>query len=132
MTTYEATTHGISVRVEPRFLDEHSEPGDDHFVWAYDVELTNNGDRPVQVMSRYWKITDANGGVEEVAGDGIVGKQPVLEPGEQFRYQSAAPLPTPSGIMMGYYLVHSADDQLLQIEIPAFSLDSPYERRRHH
>lgn len=132
MTTYEMRTHDIAVRVEPRFLDEHSEPSDDHFVWAYDVELINHGDQPVQIMSRYWKITDADGRIEEVAGDGVVGKQPVLEPGDQFRYQSATPLTTPSGIMMGYYLVQSSDDRLLKIDIPAFSLDSPYERRRHH
>lgn len=129
---YEEKTNGIVVRVKPTFLDDHSQPDEGHFVWSYDIEVINQGSEKVQLISRYWKITDANGGFEEITGDGVIGKQPVLYPGEDFKYQSAAPLPTASGIMAGHYVMRTEDNRLLKVQIPAFSLDSPYESRRHH
>ena len=80
----------------------------------------------MQLLTRYWKITDAQGNVQEVRGDGVVGEQPVLEPGERFEYTSGAPLPTPSGFMVGSYNMRSNTGERFDVEIPAFSLDSPH------
>ncbi|WP_174801570.1 Co2+/Mg2+ efflux protein ApaG [Martelella limonii] len=129
---YRATTHEIEVRVKPTFLDGHSNPGEEHFVWAYEIEIVNHSDSPMQVLSRHWSITNTEGIVETVSGSGIAGKQPVIAAKERYAYQSAVPLDTPSGIMVGHYIVKTADDRLLQVDIPAFSLDSPYDVRRAH
>ncbi len=123
---YEATTQGITVRVEPSFLEDESSPVQDQYVWAYSVEIHNGGNRRVQLLARHWRITDATGRVQVVKGEGVVGQQPVLDPGESFRYTSSAPLRTASGIMHGAYLMESDDGEQFEVEIPAFSLDSPY------
>lgn len=127
---YDAVTRGIRVRVRPIFLEEQSEPSDDHYVWAYEVEIENEGGQSVQLRHRYWRITDAYGRVQEVRGDGVVGEQPIIEPGECFEYTSGAPLPTPSGIMSGSYGMVDANGEMFDVVIPAFSLDSPHEFRR--
>ncbi len=127
---YAAVTRKISVRVRPVYLEDQSDPSDDHYVWAYEVEIENEGEESVQLRDRYWRITDALGRVQEVRGDGVVGEQPVIEPGECFEYTSGAPLPTPSGIMSGTYGMVSASGDSFDVTIPAFSLDSPHDLRR--
>jgi ApaG protein len=128
--TYEATTRGISVSVTPEFLEDDSAPLRDHYFWAYAVEIHNHGREKVQLVSRHWRITDALGRTQEVRGAGVVGEQPILEPGETFRYTSGAPLRTPSGIMHGWYTMETEDGETFDVEIPAFSLDSPYSAQR--
>jgi ApaG protein len=122
---YSAVTHGIRVSVEPHFLEEQSDPARDRYVWAYRVEIENGGEVTVQLLARHWLITDGNGQLEEVRGLGVVGEQPVLQPGERYSYTSGCPLTTPSGIMRGSYQMAAADGSLLMVEIPAFSLDLP-------
>ena len=127
---YEATTDGIKVTVRPMFLKEQSEPAENHYVWAYNVTIENLGERTVQLVNRYWRITDANGIVQEVRGPGVVGEQPVLEPGEAFEYTSGTPLTTASGVMMGTYEMEGPDGAMFDVDVPAFSLDSPHEGAR--
>ena len=126
---YEATTRGIRIRVEPRYMEEQSSPEDGHFVWSYAVEISNDGEETVQLKSRSWRITDAYGRTEEVRGPGVVGQTPVIEPGKSFHYTSGCPLKTPQGIMVGSYQMTDEAGQLFDVAIPAFSLDSPYTRR---
>ncbi len=125
---YNAVTRHISVTVTPYFIEDQSDPEDNHFVWAYQVNIENTGGETVQLKSRYWHITDAHGQVQEVRGDGVVGEQPVLRPGESFEYTSGTPLSTPSGIMVGRYQMETKGGEGFEIDIPAFSLDSPYQR----
>lgn len=126
---YHCTTNGIEIVVEPFYLSDRSEPEANHYVWAYRITISNNSDGFVQLMSRYWHITDSDGNVEEVRGPGVVGEQPELSPGDSFQYTSGCPLSTPSGIMVGRYTLRSADGQLFDVAIPAFSLDIPGETR---
>jgi ApaG protein len=127
---YTETTHDIRVAVQPIYLDEQSSPEDSHYVWAYQVRIENRGRETVQLLNRYWHITDAVGRVQEVRGSGVVGEQPVLAPGEAFEYTSGCPLATPSGIMMGSYEMQRDDGQRFEVSIPAFSLDSPHHSGR--
>ncbi|MDP6692091.1 MAG: Co2+/Mg2+ efflux protein ApaG [Alphaproteobacteria bacterium] len=120
-------TRSIKITVEPSFLDDHSEPDEFHFVWAYEVKIENLGGETVQLLHRHWKITDSNGQTQEVRGDGVVGEQPILAPGEIFEYTSGAPLNTPSGIMRGSYGMINEAGLQFDIPVPAFSLDSPHE-----
>ncbi len=129
---YEETTRTIRVMVEPVFLDDQSSPSDDHYVWAYHVRIENLGRETVQLRTRHWRITDANGRIHEVRGDGVVGEQPVLHPGEAFEYTSGTPLATPSGIMVGDYAMESETGEKFTVAIPAFSLDSPHQKRNLH
>lgn len=124
---YHRTTGNIWVSVTPVFLEDQSEPDEDHFVWAYQVRIENRGEETVQLRSRYWHITDANGLVQEVRGAGVVGEQPVLEPGESFEYTSGTPLNTPSGIMVGSYQMQTDSGDMIEVDVPAFSLDSPHQ-----
>lgn len=126
---YIATTQAIRVSVEPSYLDDQSSPSDNHYVWAYRVRIENGGAKTVQVLTRHWRITDSLGRVQEVRGAGVVGEQPTLAPGQTYEYTSGTPLPTPSGIMVGSYGVRTTDGERFDIEIPAFSLDSPYQAR---
>ena len=127
---YSATTREIRVLVEPIYLDEQSEPDDSQFVWAYRVQIENESAETVQLLTRYWHITDGMGRVQEVRGAGVVGEQPTLNPGDSYEYTSGTPLPTPSGIMKGSYQMKTPTGEKFDIEIPAFSLDCPYEPRR--
>lgn len=127
---YELTTEGIAVRVSPSFLEERSSPADNRWVFAYTVEIVNASSERVQLVKRYWHITDGNGRSEEVRGPGVVGEQPVLSPGDSFTYTSGCPLPTSSGIMRGSYEMRRDDGTVLQVAIPAFSLDAPVARTR--
>ena len=127
---YEAITRSISVSVEPIFLEDLSSPDEDHYVWAYQVKIRNKGLEAVQLLNRHWRITDARGQLQEVKGEGVVGEQPMLKPGEAFEYTSGTPLATPSGIMFGSYEMETKTGERFDIEIPAFSLDSPYQARQ--
>jgi ApaG protein len=127
--TYEATTRGIRVRVVPNFLEKDSSPAQGYYFWSYTVEIVNRGKTTVQLLSRHWKITDAEGRTQEVRGPGVVGEQPTLPPGEKFRYTSGAPLRTPSGIMLGWYQMQAENGETFDVTVPAFSLDSPYALR---
>ncbi len=129
---YRKTTRSIQVTVIPLYLDEQSDPYENRYVWAYHISLENKGVETVQLLSRYWNITDANGKVLEVRGDGVVGEQPILRPSEIFEYTSGTPLSTPSGIMVGSYQMKTNDGQSFDVEIPAFSLDSPHCHRQVH
>jgi ApaG protein len=126
---YEQVTRSIRVRVRPEYLEAQSAPDEGRYFWSYTVEILNEGSETVQLRSRYWRITDANGHVEEVRGPGVVGKTPVLGPGESFEYTSGCPLKTSSGIMVGSYQMAKTDGAVIEIAIPAFSLDSPFARR---
>jgi ApaG protein len=129
---YERETRFIRVAVKPAYLDDQSDPEDDRYVWSYTVTIENKGVEPVQLMSRVWNITDAAGRTQEVRGPGVVGAQPVIAPGEQFQYTSGCPLETSSGYMVGCYQMLSASGEAFEAQIPAFLLESPYERRRIH
>lgn len=126
---YRAVTDDIVVEVEPFFLEERSDPAAGRYVWGYRVTIENHSDHFIQLLSRYWHITDASGRVEEVRGDGVVGEQPELDPGDSYQYTSGCPLSTPSGIMVGHYTMQRGDSELFDVAIPAFSLDLPGERR---
>lgn len=123
---YEAVTHGIRIKVEPQYLEEQSSPEESYFFWAYTIEISNESNATAQLKRRHWRITDANGKIEEVRGPGVVGKTPVLEPGQSFTYTSGCPLATPSGIMVGTYQMQRDDGSQFDVAIPAFSLDSPF------
>ena len=126
---YSATTRHIVVTVQPTYLADQSHPDDSRFVWAYRVQITNTGSDTVQLMRRAWCITDGSGRATKVEGPGVVGEQPVLEPGETFEYTSGTPLDTPSGFMQGsYHMVSTVSGDAFDIAIPAFSLDSPHGR----
>ena len=135
---YSQTTDDIAVTVQPIFLPDQSRPAEGKFVWAYHVRIENKGRATVQLLRRTWRITDARGRTQTVHGDGVVGAQPVLAPGEAFEYTSGTPLETPSGFMTGaYHMVRlrpdeAGADEPFDIAIPAFSLDSPHEGRRMH
>jgi ApaG protein len=126
---YRAVTRNIAVVVQPFYLEEQSIPAENRFVWGYRITIDNQSDDFVQLMSRYWRITDANGTVEEVRGAGVVGEQPELSPGDSYQYTSGCPLTTPSGIMAGRYTMRNERNEVFDIEIPAFSLDLPGARR---
>jgi ApaG protein len=121
---YEAVTRDIEVKVTPRFLPERSSPENSYFFWAYTIAITNRGKETVQLRTRYWRITDAFGKVQEVRGAGVVGEQPVLQPGQSFEYTSGVPLQTSSGFMTGSYRMANEMGEDFDIAIPAFSLDS--------
>lgn len=122
---FKATTARIDVTVMPVYIDERSDPENGSHFWAYRVIIENNSPEAVQLVSRYWKIVDAEGRVEEVHGDGVVGLQPVIQPGENFSYTSGCPLNSPSGIMEGYYRMESTTGEKFTVLIPAFPLDLP-------
>lgn len=126
---YERTTRSIKVIVRPQYLESQSRPEEGHYVWAYSIRLENHGKETVTLRTRYWKITDAHGRLQEVRGAGVVGEQPTLKPGDVFEYTSGCPLKTSSGFMVGAYQMQTADGEVFNIDIPAFSLDSPHERQ---
>ncbi len=123
---YDRTTRSILVTAKPIYLENESEPDDGRFFWAYTISIENRGQETVQLLTRHWQITDALGNKQEVRGDGVIGEQPVLEPGESFEYTSGTPLSTPTGFMVGSYNMQNESGERFDIAIPAFSLDSPY------
>ena len=130
---YEARTRDVLVRVRAFYLEDQSDPDENRFVWAYRVALENHGSETVQLLRRTWRITDGHGRTQQVQGDGVVGEQPVLAPGQAFEYVSGTPLPTPSGFMTGqYHMVAQPSGEQFDVAIPAFSLDSPHADGRVH
>ena len=130
---YRAVTEGIEVTVRTYFLEDQSDLEQGPWVWAYQVRIMNLGRATVQLLRRTWRITDAHGRIQIVQGAGVVGEQPVLEPGESFEYTSGTPLETSSGIMLGaYHMIATASGQPFDVTIPAFSLDSPGQQTRVH
>ena len=125
---YRAVIRQIEVTVEPNFLPERSVEGGQYF-WSYTIVITNTGEETVQLRTRHWIITDASGHSQEVRGEGVVGEQPVLAPGERFEYTSGVPLPTASGFMSGRYQMVSESGEQFEIDVPAFSLDSSDGKR---
>jgi ApaG protein len=117
--------YDFSITVRPQFLPEHSSPEEEQFVFAYTVTIRNTGETTAQLVSRHWIITDANNRIEEVKGEGVVGEQPVLQPGEAFEYTSGCPLPTPVGSMKGSYLFVAEDGTQFEAAIPEFVLSMP-------
>lgn len=126
MPTSEATTRGVEVRVESRYVPEQSNPDRGGWLFAYTVSIANHGRDTVQLVSRHWVITDANGETEEVRGPGVIGAQPVLRPGESFEYTSACPLGTAFGTMHGTYRMVTEGGEPFDAEIAAFSLSTPF------
>ena len=115
----------IDIKVATDYVDEQSAPEADRYVFAYTITIANNGDVPARLMSRHWVITDANGKVQEVSGDGVVGEQPHLNPGEQFRYSSGAVLETPVGSMQGIYRMKADNGDNFDAPIAPFTLAVP-------
>lgn len=122
---YEAETEGVTVRVRPGFMAEESNRAKGRFVWSYTVEIENRSAREFQLISRRWVITDGLNRTETMRGHGVAGEQPSLKPGEAYRYASACPLQTSSGLMGGAYQMLSAEGELFEVTIPTFSLDLP-------
>jgi ApaG protein len=129
---YEEITRDIRIAVEPDFLEDQSDPEENRYLWAYRVTIENKSELSVQLLSRYWRITDARGRVREVRGEGVIGEQPVIAPGRAFEYTSGAPLETPSGFMTGTYHMRASSGESFEVGIPMFALESPYASRRMH
>ena len=127
---YTKTTKNINITVNPYYLEDQSEPDEQHYVWAYQVTINNIGSEIVQLKNRFWKITDSNGAEQEVRGEGVVGEQPILNPGEKFEYTSGTPLSTPSGFMEGHYEMETNKGKRFEASIPLFSLDSPHTSKK--
>lgn len=117
--------HDIDIRVETAYIEEQSHPDQDRYVFAYTVTITNSGSVAAKLLSRHWVITDANSKVQEVTGEGVVGEKPYLEPGESFRYTSAAMLETPVGCMQGSYQMITDTGDNFDAPIPVFNLSIP-------
>lgn len=127
--TSSAETHGIRVRVQSHYLAEQSSPREDRYTFAYTITISNEGTRSAQLRTRHWIITDARGTVEEVRGDGVVGKQPRLMPGQSFQYTSGCSLATPVGTMHGTYRMWRDDGTYFDAVIAPFSLAVPVSQR---
>lgn len=125
---FSEVTHSIKVSVRPVYLEDQSSPDEHYFVWAYYVRIENLGKHSVQLINRNWKITDASGRIQEIKGPGVVGEQPVLNPGSIYEYASGTPLNTSSGFMVGTYEMENDLGEVLNVAIPAFSLDAPFEK----
>ena len=123
---YTKTTHGIVITATPRFLPDESKPEQGRYFWAYTIDIANQSTRTVQLISRWWHITDGDGRSQDVRGQGVIGEQPVIAPQEQFSYTSGCPLHTPHGIMVGQFGMVDADGQAFDVDIPAFPLHSPH------
>lgn len=126
MFTSEAITRGIRIHVRSEYSPERSQPARQQWFFVYTIEISNQGTDTVQLLTRHWIITDANGQVDEVKGPGVVGQQPVLAPGEAFEYTSGCPLPTPFGMMQGTYQMVNQRGEVFDVEIAPFQLSEPY------
>jgi len=126
MFTSESSTRGVRVSVVSEYSAERSRPAEEQWFFLYTITITNAGHETVQLISRHWIITDANGRIEEVRGPGVVGQQPVLEPGESFTYTSGCPLPTAFGTMEGTYQMVTKGGEHFDAKIAPFTLSEPY------
>jgi ApaG protein len=126
MHTSEAVTRSVRVRVECEYAPERSAPAENQWFFVYTITISNEGGETVQLMTRHWLITDGDSQVHEVRGSGVVGEQPVLQPGESFTYSSGCPLGTPFGVMEGTYQMVTTDGQTFDVRIAPFTLSEPY------
>ncbi len=122
---YKANTDGVEVIIRPEYVDSQINKSGNFYIWAYHVEIDNKSNETLQLVNRYWKIIDEVGGIQEISGLGAVGEQPILAPNTFFKYSSGVHLRYPSGIMSGYYGMKKPNGEIINIEIPAFSLDVP-------
>lgn len=127
--TESAVTQGITIRVAPNFLEDQSAVAQGRWFWSYHIRIENHGDEPAQLLTRHWKITDGRGQVSHVDGDGVVGEQPLLGPGESHDYVSGCPLPTPTGAMEGHFRFIREDGGTFLADIPRFQLLAPATAR---
>ncbi|MEZ4290279.1 MAG: Co2+/Mg2+ efflux protein ApaG [Myxococcota bacterium] len=125
VTTSEAETGGVRVRVQARYSPEHSHPPASRWFFLYTIRISNEGETTVQLLNRHWTIVDATGHTEEVHGPGVVGEQPTLEPGQSFEYTSGCPLATPFGSMAGSYEMQRKDGTRFEAEVALFQLIQP-------
>jgi ApaG protein len=121
---YRAVTRQIEVTVKPNFQPERSAPDKQQYFWSYNIVITNSGNETVQLKTRHWIITDGTGHMQNIRGEGVIGEQPILAPGERFEYTSYVPLPTASGSMTGRYQMVTDNGEHFEIDIPTFSLES--------
>jgi len=126
MFTSEAVTRSVRVHVHAQFDSDRSEPARDQWFFLYTITISNEGGDTVQLLTRHWVITDGNGKIEEVRGPGVVGKQPILKPGESFEYTSGCPLNTPFGVMEGTYQMVGESGDKFEAKIAPFTLSEPY------
>ncbi len=127
--TYSTISHCIKVSATPKFIEEESNPKENCYVWTYHIHIENMGKNQVKLLNRHWIIINAKGQIQEVKGEGVVGVQPIIAPNEEFEYHSETQLATANGFMLGKYEMAQDDGKLLEVDIPAFSLDSPESRR---
>ncbi|AGK00369.1 Co2+/Mg2+ efflux protein ApaG [Wolbachia pipientis] len=130
---YTLTTNFVEVTVLPIYIEEQSIPYENCYVWMYNVKIKNKSQSTIQLLSRHWQIIDYKGKVNEIAGVGVIGEQPVIKSGEVFKYTSGTYLNAPSGIMQGKYeFLNEESIKIFEVMIPPFSLDSPYVKTRPH
>ena len=125
MEKTEKMSDKIIVQAEPVHVPAQSDPGHQKFVWSYDITLTNQGTEIIQLLHRFWRITDMTGKIEEIHGAGVVGLQPIIKPGKLFTYTSYCQLTTPQGTMEGYYEIQNLDEEHFRVHIPKFILSAP-------
>ena len=126
---YSETTNGVTVNIQPVYLEHQSDPSMGQYFWAYHVRIENHRDTVAQLLARHWRIVDARGQAHDVIGDGVVGEKPILKPGDAFEYTSGTPLSTSSGFMSGSFRMISEGGEQFDVTVPAFSLDSNEKRR---
>ena len=129
---YEKISNNVKVTVTPYYLEEQSSPNDNHYVWAYRINIENLGNKTLQLNNRNWVIIDANGCVQNIQGEGGVGVCPTIGPGQIFEYTSGTPLKTSNGIMQGYYMMSQNNGIKIKVDVPAFSLDIPVDKKNYH
>lgn len=122
---HEAVTGPVTVRAQPHYSADQSDPAARYWVWHYHVRIENNGAEPLQLIDRHWIVTDGDGATREVRGEGVVGEQPVIQPGESFDYVSACPLPTAAGNLRGSFGMRRDNGERFHVAIPAFDLVAP-------
>ncbi|WP_264338786.1 Co2+/Mg2+ efflux protein ApaG [Wolbachia endosymbiont (group A) of Cheilosia soror] len=133
MLEYTLTTNFVEVTVLPIYIEEQSIPYENCYVWMYNVKIKNKSQSTIQLLSRHWQIIDYKGKINEIAGVGVIGEQPVIKSGEVFKYTSGTYLNAPSGIMQGKYeFLNEESIKIFEVMIPPFSLDSPYIKTRPH
>ena len=120
----------VKILVEPTYLEDHSDPSENSYLWAYTVKIKNNSTDTIKLVSRHWKIFDSNGSFREVKGKGVVGEQPIIQPGDEFEYTSGTPLKTSSGLMHGSYQMEDFNGESFEVSIPPFSLDVPNNNKK--
>lgn len=125
MFPHAETTRGLTVRVVVNFLPEQSEPKRNRWFWAYHIRIENGSEMAAQLISRRWEITDSRGAMNLVEGEGVVGEQPVIKPGQSYDYVSGCPLSTPYGSMLGWFQMLGADGSEFDIVVPTFMLNAP-------